>query len=291
MNTDPQALGALLEESQDLQADADTPSGTRWTSSSSAPTRSARADGEPDLLANRRFAAEHRRRGGRQPGRHHRAGRRRRRRPAGGPGLERRRQLVPRRPDAPDGGVDRGAGGQHLRHRPHPPLHRRQPGQPGGDQVRPGHQDTAPAAPGGLQRRRPAPWRQAADQARPGVRAGGRQGGGRPLRGHPAQGAQGVVALALELENIAAETYVSDTFRQARLRQNRALFASIMGVEDSTWPCCWPSRRCSRPAPPSSSPCRPQPPASCRPPPATWPSPDAFYQTNNAAPADQGAVK
>ena len=46
----------------------------------------------------------------------------------------------------------------------------------------------------------------------------------------PAQGALGVVALALELENIAAETYVKDTVL-AKSETNKALLASIMGIE------------------------------------------------------------
>ena len=46
----------------------------------------------------------------------------------------------------------------------------------------------------------------------------------------PAQGALGVVALALELENIAAETYVKDTVL-AKKETNKALLASIMGIE------------------------------------------------------------
>ena len=45
-----------------------------------------------------------------------------------------------------------------------------------------------------------------------------------------AQGALGVVGLALELENIAAETYVKDTVL-AQSITNKALFASIMGIE------------------------------------------------------------
>src|ERR1700728_4318404 len=46
----------------------------------------------------------------------------------------------------------------------------------------------------------------------------------------PAQGALGVVALALELENIAAETYVKATVL-AKKETNKALLASIMGIE------------------------------------------------------------
>ena len=80
------------------------------------------------------------------------------------------------------------------------------------------------------------------------------------------------MALALELENIAAETYVSDTSK-ARLRQNRALFASIMGVEAQHVAVLLAVQALLKAGAPSSSPCRPQPPASCRPPPATWPSP------------------
>ena len=44
------------------------------------------------------------------------------------------------------------------------------------------------------------------------------------------QGALGVVGLAMELENIAAETYVKDTVLATKTR-NKALFASVMGIE------------------------------------------------------------
>ena len=62
-----------------------------------------------------------------------------------------------------------------------------------------------------------------------------------------AQGALGVVDLALELENIAAETYVKDTVL-AKSTTNKALFASIMGIEAqhvsvSCWQCRLFSRR------------------------------------------------
>ena len=45
-----------------------------------------------------------------------------------------------------------------------------------------------------------------------------------------AQGALGVVGLAMELENIAAETYIKDTVL-AKKTTNKALFASVMGIE------------------------------------------------------------
>ena len=45
-----------------------------------------------------------------------------------------------------------------------------------------------------------------------------------------AQGALGVVGLAMELENIAAETYVKDTVL-AKRAPTRLYFASIMGIE------------------------------------------------------------
>ena len=44
------------------------------------------------------------------------------------------------------------------------------------------------------------------------------------------QGALGVVGLAMELENIAAETYSKDTVLATKVR-NKALFASVMGIE------------------------------------------------------------
>ena len=58
----------------------------------------------------------------------------------------------------------------------------------------------------------------------------------------PAQGALGVVALALELENIAAETYVKDTALAKSRRTRRC------------WPASWGSRRSTSP---SCSRCRP----------------------------------
>ena len=44
------------------------------------------------------------------------------------------------------------------------------------------------------------------------------------------QGALGVVGLAMELENIAAETYSKDTVLATKAK-NKALFASVMGIE------------------------------------------------------------
>lgn len=105
-----------------------------------------------------------------------------------------------------------------------------------------------------------------------------------------AQGALGVVGLALELENIAAETYVKDT-TLATGETRKALFASIMGVEAqhvsvlltvqallmanaSQLISLAPGTAASLPAAAGSV-----------------GFPNAFYKTNSAAPAGQGAVK
>jgi hypothetical protein len=105
-----------------------------------------------------------------------------------------------------------------------------------------------------------------------------------------AAGTLGVVGLAIELENIAAETYVHDT-TQTSSTSNRALFASIMGVEaqhvavllavqallnanDASLISLAPGTAASLPAAAGSV-----------------GFPNAFYKTNSAAPASQGAVK
>jgi hypothetical protein len=106
----------------------------------------------------------------------------------------------------------------------------------------------------------------------------------------PAQGALGVVALAMELENIAAETYVKDT-SLASHASNKALFASVMGIEAqhvsvllavqallmanaSQLIALSPTTAAALPAAAGSV-----------------GFPNAFYKTTNAAPAGPGAVK
>ena len=104
-----------------------------------------------------------------------------------------------------------------------------------------------------------------------------------------AQGSLGVVALALELENIAAETYVKDT-TLAKSTSNKALFASIMGIEaqhvsvllavQALFMAGAPQLISLSPAPQPRCPRRPAASASPR-----------LLQDQQAAPAKQGAVK
>jgi uncharacterized protein YbjQ (UPF0145 family) len=107
----------------------------------------------------------------------------------------------------------------------------------------------------------------------------------------PAQGALGVVALAYELENIAAETYVKDTTLVSST-SNKALFASIMGIEAQHAAVLLAVQallKANAPQLISLS-----EPATVEALPAAAGSvgfPNAFYKTSSAAPASQGAVK
>ena len=137
---------------------------------------------------------------------------------------------APTTSDTPDGGVDREPGRRHLQDGADAPLHRRLGGQPGGTkfaQVTMGqhaqHADAFNAAVkhlGGKAQTKPDPafvpvvnkaWLVST--------------GARPPRALSASS-----GLAIELENIAAETYVKDT-TLAKSTTNKALFASIMGIE------------------------------------------------------------
>jgi hypothetical protein len=106
-----------------------------------------------------------------------------------------------------------------------------------------------------------------------------------------AQGALGVVGLALELENIAAETYVKDT-TLVKSTSNKALFASIMGIEAQHVAVLLAVQallKANAPQLISLS-----EPATLMALPAAAGNvgfPNAFYKTNSAAPAKQGAVK
>jgi Ferritin-like domain len=106
-----------------------------------------------------------------------------------------------------------------------------------------------------------------------------------------AEGALGVVQLALELENIAAETYVKDT-TLVTSASNKALFASIMGIEAQHVAVLLAVQallKANAPQLISLS-----EPATLDALPAAAGSvgfPNAFYKTNSAAPAKQGAVK
>jgi hypothetical protein len=105
-----------------------------------------------------------------------------------------------------------------------------------------------------------------------------------------AQGALGVVGLALELENIAAETYVKDTVL-ARSATNKALFASIMGIEAQHVSVLLAVQALLMAGAPQlislASGTGAALPAAA----GAVGFPNAFYKTDMAAPAKQGAVK
>src|SRR3984957_19053333 len=105
-----------------------------------------------------------------------------------------------------------------------------------------------------------------------------------------AQGALGVVGLALELENIAAETYVKDT-TLAKSATNKALFASIMGIEAQHVSVLLAVQALLMAGAPeliflAAGTAAMLPAAAGR-----GGFPNAFYKPNQAAPASQGAVK
>jgi hypothetical protein len=106
-----------------------------------------------------------------------------------------------------------------------------------------------------------------------------------------AQGALGVVGLALELENIAAETYIKDTTLVSST-SNKALFASIMGIEAQHVAVLLAVQALLKAGAPQLISL--SEPATVTALPAVAGSigfPNAFYKTNSAAPAKQGAVK
>jgi Ferritin-like domain len=105
-----------------------------------------------------------------------------------------------------------------------------------------------------------------------------------------AQGSLGVVALALELENIAAETYVKDT-TLAKSTTNKALFASIMGIEAQHVSVLLAVQALLMAGAPQDISLSPGTAAMLPAAAGSVGFPNAFYQTNKAAPAKQGAVK
>jgi hypothetical protein len=106
-----------------------------------------------------------------------------------------------------------------------------------------------------------------------------------------AQGALGVVGLALELENIAAETYVKDTTLVSST-SNKALFASIMGIEAQHVAVLLAVQALLKAnAPQLISLSEPATLEALPAPAGNVGFPNAFYQTSSAAPAKQGAVK
>ena len=106
----------------------------------------------------------------------------------------------------------------------------------------------------------------------------------------PAQGALGVVALALELENIAAETYVKDTVL-AKSETNKALLASIMGIEAQHVATLLAVQALLMAGAPQLISLSPGTVAMLPAAAGSVGFPNAFYKTNSAAPAGQGAVK
>jgi uncharacterized protein YbjQ (UPF0145 family) len=106
----------------------------------------------------------------------------------------------------------------------------------------------------------------------------------------PAQGALGVVGLALELENIAAETYIKDTVL-AKSTTNKALFASIMGVEAQHVSVLLAVQALLKAGAPQLISLAPGTGAMLPAVAGSLGFPHAFYPTNSAAPAKQGAVK
>jgi len=105
-----------------------------------------------------------------------------------------------------------------------------------------------------------------------------------------AQGALGVVGLALELENIAAETYVKDTVL-AESTTNKALFASIMGIEAQHVSVLLAVQALLMAGAPQLISLAPGTGAALPAAAGSVGFPNSFYKTNMAAPAKQGAVK
>ena len=105
-----------------------------------------------------------------------------------------------------------------------------------------------------------------------------------------AKGTLGVVGLALELENIAAETYIKDTVL-VRASSNKALFASIMGVEAQHVAVLLAVQALLKAGAPQLISLAPGTAAMLPSVAGSVGFPNAFYKTNNAAPVSQGAVK
>jgi len=105
-----------------------------------------------------------------------------------------------------------------------------------------------------------------------------------------AQGALGVVGLAMELENIAAETYVKDTVL-AKKASNKALFASVMGIEAQHVSVLLAVQALLKAGAPQLISLSPGTAASLPAAAGSLGFPNAFYKANSAAPAAQGAVK
>jgi hypothetical protein len=104
------------------------------------------------------------------------------------------------------------------------------------------------------------------------------------------QGSAGVVSLALELENIAAETYVNDV-PNMKSKTNKALMASIMGIEAQHASVLLAVQALLVANAPQLITLSPANVASLPAAAGSVGFPNAFYPTTSAAPASQGAVK
>jgi rubrerythrin len=105
-----------------------------------------------------------------------------------------------------------------------------------------------------------------------------------------AQGSLGVVALALELENIAAETYVNDCAHLTDAKA-KATTASIMGVEAQHVSVLLAVQALLMAGAPQLITLSPTNVASLPGVAGSLGFPNAFFKTNSAAPAKQGVVK
>ncbi len=103
-------------------------------------------------------------------------------------------------------------------------------------------------------------------------------------------GTLAVVGLAIELENIAAETYVNDT-TLTDSRSSRALFASIMGVEAQHVAVLLAVQALLKGGAPQLISLAPGTAGKLPAAAGSVGFPNAFYKINSAAPASQGAVK
>jgi hypothetical protein len=105
-----------------------------------------------------------------------------------------------------------------------------------------------------------------------------------------AEGAAGVVALALELENVAAETYINDTV-QLKNQNAKNITASIMGVEAQHVAVLLAVQALLQGGAPQLVTLSATNVASLPAAAGGVGFPNAFYPTQNAAPSSQGAVK
>jgi 6-phosphofructokinase len=105
-----------------------------------------------------------------------------------------------------------------------------------------------------------------------------------------AQGAPAVVGLAIELENVATETYVNDVAK-LKTSSHKALFASIMGVEAQHVAVLTAVAALLAAHAPQLIALTPTNVAYLPAAAGKVGFPNAFYPTSKASPASQGAVK